>query len=205
MARPKKNADDANNVTQLDVSAELMKKLEEMQKQINALQAENKSLKENNEDTEELNGDTEIVVISQFVGRLVISTLGNGSGTVYRFEKFGDIQDIPFSDLKEIVKNKPNFAKEGLYYIANEQAVKKLRLTKDYEHIVNNDIFSHLLDEKSDVIIKAYENAPKLQREQIVAMIEERLANNKEVDGNVLLKIGKLCGKDFLRVDEDEE
>ena len=27
-----------------------------------------------------------------------------------------------------------------------------------------------------------------------------RLANNKEVDGNVLVKIGKLCGKDFLTI-----
>ena len=116
-----------------------------------------------------------------------------------------DIQDIPFSDLKEIVKNKPNFAKEGLFYIANDKAVKKLRLTKEYEHIINNDLFAHLLDEKSDVIIKAYKDAPKLQQEQIVAMIDERLANNKEVDGNVLVKIGKLCGRDFLRVTEDDE
>lgn len=212
MARPKKDATkvvaqlDVSEKVVTDVTQELLKKLEEMEKQIQELKSENQALKNDTEETiEELNGDTEIVVISQFVGRLVISTLGNGSGTVYRFEKFGDIQDIPFSDLKEIVKNKPNFAKEGLYYIANEQAVKKLRLTKDYEHIVNNDIFSHLLDEKSDVIIKAYEDAPKLQREQIVTMIEERLANKKDVDGNVLLKIGKLCGKDFLRVEEDEE
>ena len=125
-------------------------------------------------------------------------------GTVYRFAKFGDVQDIPFSDLKDIVKNKPNFAKEGLFYIANKEAVKKLRLTKEYEHIVNNDIFAHLLDENSDVIIKAYENAPTLQKEQIISMIDERLARNQEVDGNVLVKIGKLCGRDFLRVDEDE-
>ena len=209
MARPKKDTTQiaAEIKPIVDVSAELMKKLEEMQAQINALKAENSSLKakEEIEEAEELNGDTEIVVISQFVGKLVISTLGNGSGTVYRFEKFGDIQDIPFSDLKEIVKNKPHFAKEGLFYIANEQAVKKLRLTKDYEHIINNKIFANLLDEKSDVVIKAYESAPRLQKEQIVSMIEERLAANKEVDGNVLVKIGKLCGKDFLRTNEDNE
>ena len=100
------------------------------------------------------------------------------------------------------------FPTETVYGIGvnglNKEAVKKLRLTKEYEHIVNSDIFAHLLDEKSDVIIKAYENAPNLQKEQIVSMIDERLARNQEVDGNVLVKIGKLCGKDFLRVDEDE-
>ena len=216
MARPKKDAtklvaqiDVSNEVVQ-DATQELLKKLEEMQKQLAELKAENNSLKTKQvedikDDEEEINGDTEVVVISQFMGKLVISTEGNGIGTVYRFEEFGDIQDIPFSDLKEIVKNKPNFAKEGLFYIANDKAVKKLRLTKEYEHIINNDLFAHLLDEKSDVIIKAYKDAPKLQQEQIVAMIDERLANNKEVDGNVLVKIGKLCGRDFLRVTEDDE
>ena len=215
MARPKKDAtkvvaqiDVSNEVVQ-DATQELLKKLEEMQKQLADLKAENESLKETKQvvdtDEEEINGDTEVVVISQFMGKLVISTEGNGIGTVYRFEEFGDVQDIPFSDLKEIVKNKPNFAKEGLFYIANEKAVKKLRLTKEYEHIIHNDLFAHLLDEKSDVVVKAYQNAPKLQQEQIVAMIDERLAANKEVDGNVLMKIGKLCGRDFLRVTEDDE
>ena len=211
MARPKKDA--TKEVAQLDVSEkvvtdvtqELLKKLEEMEKQIQELKSENQALKNDTEETiEELNGDTEIEVISQFVGTLALSTDGNGMGTVYRFEKFGEVQDIPFSDLKDIVKNKPSFAKEGLFYISNKEAVKKLRLTKEYEHIVNSDIFAHLLDEKSVVIIKAYENAPSLQKEQIVSMIDERLARNQEVDGNVLVKIGKLCGKDFLRVDEDE-
>ena len=216
MARPKKDAtklvaqiDVSNEVVQ-DATQELLKKLEEMQKQLAELKAENNSLKTKQvedikDDEEEINGDTEVVVISQFMGKLVISTEGNGIGTVYRFEEFGDIQDIPFSDLKEIVKNKPNFAKEGLFYIANDKAVKKLRLTKEYEHIISSNLFAHLLDEKSDVIIKAYKDAPKLQQEQIVAMIDERLANNKEVDGNVLVKIGKLCGRDFLRVTEDDE
>ena len=211
MARPKKDA--TKVVAQLDVSKEvvvdatqeLLKKLEEMQKQINELKTENQALKNDTDETnEELNGDTEIEVVSQFVGKLALSTDGNGMGTVYRFEKFGDVQDIPFSDLKDIVKNKPKFAKEGLFYIANEEAVKKLRLSKDYEHIVSNDIFAHILDEDSDVVIKAYKNAPKLQKEQIVSMIDDRLAKNQEVDGNVLVKIGKLCGRDFLRVEEDE-
>ena len=211
MARPKKDATkvvaqlDVSEKVVTDVTQELLKKLEEMEKQIQELKFENQALKNDTEEAvEELNGDTEIEVISQFVGTLALSTDGNGMGTVYRFEKFGEVQDIPFSDLKDIVKNKPSFAKEGLFYISNKEAVKKLRLTKEYEHIVNSDIFAHLLDEKSDVIIKAYENAPSLQKEQIVSMIDERLARNQEVDGNVLVKIGKLCGKDFLRVDEDE-
>ena len=191
---------------------ELIKKLEEMQKQLAELKAENESLKEENidnikeeEEEEELNGDTEITVISQTLGSLAISTEGNGVGNVYRFSHFGEAQDIPFSDLKDIVKNKRRFATEGAYYIANKQAVKKLRLTKDYEKIINEKLFEHILDENSSVIVKAYENAPKMQQEQIVGMIEDRLAQNKDIDGNVLVKIGKLCGKNFLLANEDDD
>lgn len=205
MGRPRKTAVAEEKKTTVDVNEELMKQLKEMQEQLAKLKAENDSLKESQvEEEEELTGDTEIMVISQTIGGLTISTEGNGIGTVYRFDKFGDIQDIPFSDLKEIVKNKPNFAKEGVYYIANEKAVKKLRLTSDYKNIIGNELFSHLLDEKPDVIVEAYKKAPRLQKEQIVGMIEEKLANKEEVDGNVLVKIGKLCGKDFLKEDDEE-
>lgn len=214
MARPKKDAtkvvtQDNKEVT-VDVTQELLKKLEEMQNQLAQLKAENEAFKNHqvediDEDEDEINGDTDIPVVSQTVGKLVLSTDGNGMGTVYRFERFGEVHDIPFADLKDIVKNKPRFAKEGAYYISNAQAVKKLRLTKEYENIVDNKIFEHILDEKSDVVISTYKNAPKLQQEQIVSMIEDKIDRGQDVDGNVLVKIGKLCGKDFLRVDEDDE
>jgi hypothetical protein len=204
--RPKKSVNTDVKNTETNVNDAILAQLKELQEQMLALKAENEALKENKQITvDELNGDTEIEVISQFVGKLALSTDGNGMGTVYRFEKFGDVQDIPFSDLKEIVKNKPSFAKEGLYYIANKEAVNKLRLAKDYEHIVDNKIFEHILDEQPDTVIKAYKNAPKLQQEQIISMIEERLANDKSVDGNILISIGKLSGKNFLHNNVDDE
>lgn len=215
MARPKKDATQVvtqdNKEVVVDATQELLKKIEEMQNQLAQLKAENESFKNkqvedtDKEDEEDITADTDIPVISQTVGKLVLSTDGNGIGTIYRFDGFGEVHDIPFADLKDIVKNKPRFAKEGAYYISNAQAVKKLRLTKEYEHIVDSKLFEHILDEKSDVVINTYKNAPKLQQEQIVSMIEEKINRGQDVDGNVLVKIGKLCGKDFLRVEEDDE
>ena len=206
--RPKKEA--TKVVAQIDVTQELMKKLEEMQQQLNELKAENDSLKNKSTDTieeepqEEITADTDITVISQTVGKLVLSTLGNGLGTVYRFEEFGEVQDIPFGDLRDIVKNKPYFAKEGLYYIANSQAVKKLRLGTTYNTIIDNKTLEHLFEKDSKTIISLYESAPTLQQQQIVGLIEDRLEKKLDVDGNVLIQIGKLCGKDFLLGREEE-
>ena len=211
MARPKKEVVETvtkekttNKETEL-LSA-LNKRLEEMQARLDALAKENKELKEHAvEDVEtEINSDTEIPVVSLTVGKLVISTLGNGLGTVYRFEEFGQVQDIPFGDLKDIVKNKPKFAKGGAYYIANEDAVKKLRLTKDYENIISDKMFENLLNQNSSVVVDAYKTAPKFQQEQVVSLIEEKLEHKAEIDANILMKIGKLCGKDFMRNDEEE-
>lgn len=191
-----------------EVLADLMNQLKEMQKQIANLTKENEQLKvdkEDEKDEEELTSDTDIPVISLVTGGLTISTEGNGNGTVYRFENFGEIKDIPFGDLKDIVKNKSDFAKGGVYYIANEEAVKKLRLSRDYKNIISDEMFAHLLEEDSKVAIEAYKLAPKLQQEQVVSMIEDRLENGVEVDANILVKIGKLCGRDFMSTASDLE
>lgn len=213
MARPKKDA--TKVVAQIDVSKEvvqdatqeLLKKFEELQKQLAELKAENDALKDTKQvednNTEELTSDTDITVISQTVGKLVLSTEGNGMGTVYRFEEFGEVQDIPFGDLKDIVKHKPRFAKEGAYFICNPQAVKKLRLGTQYKNLIDDETFTNLFDKDAKTIVALYESAPKMQQEQVVSLIEDRLAKKLEVDGNVLIKIGKLCGKDFLTTEEE--
>lgn len=190
-----------------DMFLALSKQIEEMNKKLLELSEENKALKENatkETQAEELNSDTEIPVVSMCVGKLVISTLGNGLGNIYRFSEFGEIQDIPFGDLKEIVKNKPYFAKEGAFYIANEEAVKKLRLTRDYEHIISNKMFETLLNQNAEVVVEAYKTAPDLQKSQVVSLIEDKIASGADIDGNILIKIGKLCGKSFIK-NEDEE
>lgn len=208
--RPSKKTETTVKKTEInkdDMLLALSKQIEEMNKKLLELSEENKALKENvtkETQAEELNSDTEIPVVSMCVGKLVISTLGNGLGNIYRFSEFGEIQDIPFGDLKEIVKNKPYFAKEGAFYIANEEAVKKLRLTRDYEHIISNKMFETLLNQNAEVVVEAYKTAPDLQKSQVISLIEDKLASGADIDGNILIKIGKLCGKSFIK-NEDEE
>lgn len=176
--------------------------LKELQAQLAKLQAENEELKkqkdEKIEEEEELTSDTDIEVISQAVGRLILATEGYGMGTLYNFEEFGEVKDIPFGDLKDIVKNNGSFAKEGLFYVTNDQAVKKLRLNRFYDNLIDDKIFKNLFNMDSKTVIELYKTASKLQQEQIVSLIEDRLEKKLDVDGNILIQIGKLCGKDFL-------
>lgn len=199
--RPKKTDTASKTTTKTKAVDNTQEQIKALQEQLAQLMAENKALKEKEvevSEDEEITADTDIMVISQTVGSLAISTEGNGIGTVYRFEKFGDVQDIPFGDLRDIVKNKPKFAKEGAYFICNPQAVKKLRLGNDYKNLIDNSTFLNLFDKDADTIVALYKSAPSMQQKQIVGLIKDRLEKGIEVDGNVLVKIGQLCGKDFL-------
>ena len=69
--------------------------------------------------------------------------------------------------------------------------------------MIDDKTFTNLFDKDAKTIVALYESAPKMQQEQVVSLIEDRLANKLEVDGNVLIKIGKLCGKDFLTTEEE--
>ena len=201
MGRPKKTDTASKTTTKTKAVDNTQEQIKALQEQLAQLMAENKALKEKEvevSEDEEITADTDIMVISQTVGSLAISTEGNGIGTVYRFEKFGDVQDIPFGDLRDIVKNKPKFAKEGAYFICNPQAVKKLRLGNDYKNLIDNSTFLNLFDKDADTIVALYKSAPSMQQKQIVGLIKDRLEKGIEVDGNVLVKIGQLCGKDFL-------
>lgn len=212
--RPKKSETAEKTTKTTKAVDNTQEQLKALQEQLAKLMAENEALKEQKENSkievneqdeqeEELTADTDITVISQTVGKLVISTEGNGVGTVYRFEEFGEVQDIPFGDLKDIVKNKPRFAKEGAYFICNPQAVKKLRLGTQYKNLIDDKTFLNLFDKDAKTIVALYESAPQMQQEQVVSLIEDRLAKKLEVDGNVLIKIGKLCGKDFITQEEE--
>ena len=214
--RPKKSETAEKTTKTIKAVDNTQEQLKVLQEQLAKLMAENEALKEQKENNkievneqdeqdeqeEELTADTDITVISQTVGKLVISTEGNGVGTVYRFEEFGEVQDIPFGDLKDIVKNKPRFAKEGAYFICNPQAVKKLRLGTQYKNLIDDKTFLNLFDKDAKTIVALYESAPQMQQEQVVSLIEDRLEKKLEVDGNVLIKIGKLCGKDFITQEE---
>lgn len=211
--RPKKTettekATTSKKTTTTIVDNDIQEQLKLLQEQLAKLQAENEALKAEpisaNTDEEEITSDTDITVVSQVVGTLTISTEGNGIGTVYNFEHFGEAQDIPFGDLRDIVKNKPNFAKEGVYYICNPQAVKKLRLDHQYENLIDKNTFANILDMDSKTVVALYQSAPKLQQEQIVGLIEEKIEKKQDVDGNILIQIGRLCGKDFLAMINDD-
>lgn len=142
--------------------------------------------------------EKEVVVVSMCLGELNLSTGRNGKGTVYNFKEFNQALDIPFGDLKDIVRNNARFVDEGYFYIADAEAVKKLRKAYNYKKILTPDTISRIFDYDSNTIVSMYKDAPRGQQELIIQMIRDKRLNAEKVDANVMMELGKLTGIDFL-------
>lgn len=200
-----------NENSKEDLFAQMMEQMKQMQEQIKTLQKEKtsaeelvKALKESNiskeENDDELKLDDDITVISQCVGGLTLSTDGKGEGMVYRFSHFGEIQDIPWGDLKEICRNMKSLAQKGAFYIANEKAVRKAKLKTYYNRILKNEDILHLFEKDANTIIELYKLANDFQKETIIDLIVNKKLKNEQVDGGVLFALSELSGKNLMDI-----
>ena len=205
--RPKKTTTETTakkevvkNENSADLSA-ILEQMAEMQKQILALTKENEALQNATpaKEDEELTSDTDILVKSMYRGTLVLSTEPSGGGVQYVFESFGEEQDIPFGDLKDICKNMRRFAQEGYFFIANADAVKKLRLTSSYGRMLPYEDMKELENKPADVVIELYKLASDLQKGEILNLFLEKYRSDEPVDVNVLRGIGEIIGRDLLQ------
>lgn len=214
MARTAKNVESEVEVKEKEVTstenkdelfAKMMEQMKQMQEEIKTLQKEKtnaeelvKALKESNgkkEDEDELSSDEDITVISQCVGGLTLSTDGKGEGMVYRFSHFGEIQDIPWGDLKEICRNMKSLAQKGAFYIANEKAVEKAKLKTYYTKLLSNEDITHLFEKDANTIIELYKLANDFQKETIIDLVANKKLKNEQVDGGVIFTLSELSGK----------
>lgn len=142
--------------------------------------------------------EKEVVVVNMCMGELNLATEGNGKGTIYNFKHFNQALDIPFGDLKDIVRNNARFVDEGYFYIADAEAVKRLRKAYNYKKILEPATIANIFDYDSSTIVSMYKDAPRGQQELIVQMIRDKRLNAEKVDANVMMELGELTGIDFL-------
>lgn len=187
------------------------------EKAIQTLQAENEELKakmdklmemmagqpENNSNAMSNNRFTpedEITVVSLVPYKLNLSTEKNGSGNVYEFHELYEEQEIPWSDLKDIVRANRKMAQNGRFYILNDAAVGALRLRTHYKNMLTPDQFQEILDKNPTKTIELYKIAPPGQQSIIIEMLKSQKLNHEEVDINVLYSIGELAGIDLINL-----
>lgn len=144
-----------------------------------------------------------IPVMSLYDGMLNIGTLPNGQGKLISFSKFGEVRKIVYSDLRDIIASNFNFAKEGYFYIMDEQVVVENGLDDYYKNIITKEKMENIMDSDKNAMLDTFMTIGKPQKDVIVDIITRKMAHGEEFDLNKISVISDVIGKDIKEMAKD--
>ena len=177
--------------------AEQQKRMEEMMAQMQVLmQAQSNSTMP----TKSVNSNKQIVFINMTSGGL------NLKGTrMYHIDNQFGAKSVQESEARVIVANMPNTIAEGYVYIPDNEFLESCNMGGVYDGMLNDEQMKTLLNQDANYVCDVFENATDSQKRIIIDMVSDRQLNGNPVDANILVRLGKLCGVDFLNIEPLEE
>lgn len=179
--------------------AEQQKCMEEMMAQMQVLmQAQSNSTMP----TKSVNPNKQIVFINMTSGGL------NLKGTrMYHIDNQFGTKSVQESEARVIVANMPNTIAEGYVYIPDNEFLESCNMGGVYDGMLNDEQMKTLLNQDANYVCDVFENATDSQKRIIIDMVSDRQLNGNPVDANILVRLGKLSGVDFLDIEplDDKE
>ena len=177
--------------------AEQQKRMEEMMAQMQVLmQAQSNSVTPVNS----ANPNKQIVFINMTAGGL------NLKGTrMYHIDNQFGTKSVQESEARVIVANMPNAIADGYVYIPDNEFLESCNMGGVYDGMFNDEQMKTLLNQDANYVCDVFENATDSQKRIIIDMVSDRQLNGKPVDANILVRLGKLAGVDFLDIEPLEE
>ena len=177
--------------------AEQQRRMEEMMAQMQVLmQAQSNSTTS----TKPVNSNKQIVFINMTSGGL------NLKGTrMYHIDNQFGTKSVQESEARVIVANMPNTIAEGYVYIPDNEFLESCNMGGVYDGMLNDEQMKTLLNQDANYVCDVFENATDSQKRIIIDMVSDRQLNGNPVDANILVRLGKLCGVDFLNIEPLEE
>ena len=179
--------------------AEQQKRMEEMMAQMQVLmQAQSNSTMP----TKSVNSNKQIVFINMTSGGL------NLKGTrMYHIDNQFGTKSVQESEARVIVANMPNTIADGYVYIPDNEFLESCNMGGVYDGMLNDEQMKTLLNQDANYVCDVFENATDSQKRIIIDMVSDRQLNGNPVDANILVRLGKLAGVDFLDIEplDDKE
>ena len=154
----------------------------------------NKQFIEDEEDNFEITPNKFIKVMSLNFGKLVLTTEARGQGKPFIFNKFGDVRNIVYSDLSNIVHNHQSFAEKGRFYIFDKNFVKNHGLSEYYNKFLTKEIIENMLSYNSEEIVNLFKNTTDVQKDIIVNLLIKKIVSGEQVDVSKVDIISRLAG-----------
>lgn len=114
-------------------------------------------------------------------------------------------RDFAEKEANIIVENMINLINSGAVYIADEEFAEEHNLTDIYANLLDEKSLRELFDKDGKTILETYKMVNAAQKQIIVDMISSRREHGQFVDANAAIEIGKLCGKDLMLIEPDED
>lgn len=179
--------------------AEQQKRMEEMMAQMQVLmQAQRNTVSPVNS----ANPNKQIVFINMTAGGL------NLKGTrMYHIDNQFGTRSVQESEARVIVANMPNTIASGYVYIPDNEFLESCNMGGVYDGMLNDEQMKTLLNQDANYVCDVFENATDSQKRIIIDMVSDKQLNGKPVDANILVRLGKLTGVDFLDIEplDDKE
>ena len=177
--------------------AEQQRRMEEMMAQMQVLmQAQSNSTTS----TKPVNSNKQIVFINMTSGGL------NLKGTrMYHIDNQFGTKSVQESEARVIVANMPNTIAEGYVYIPDNEFLESCNMGGVYDGMLNDEQMKTLLNQDANYVCDVFENATDSQKRIIIDMVSDRQLNGNSVDANILIRLGKIAGVDFLDIEPLEE
>ena len=179
--------------------AEQQRRIEEMMAQMQVLmQAQSNSTMQ----TKSVNPNKQIVFINMTSGGL------NLKGTrMYHIDNQFGAKSVQESEARVIVANMPNTIADGYVYIPDNEFLESCNMGGVYDGMLNDEQMKTLLNQDANYVCDVFENATDSQKRIIIDMVSDRQLNGNPVDANILVRLGKLAGVDFLDIEplDDKE
>lgn len=147
-------------------------------------------------------GNKQVTFVNLTTGGLTLK------GTrMHYFDKQFAKKSIQEAEARVIASNMPNTIANGYVYIPDEEFLESVNMGGIYEGMLTDAQLKTLLNQDANYVCDVYQNATDSQKQIIIDMVSNKQFDGKQVDANILVKLGKLCGVDFLSIEplDDKE
>jgi hypothetical protein len=141
---------------------------------------------------------SQVRIMSLVVGGLSLRALHH----VVSIPEFGNSLSVSFEDLRHIVNNHSDLAKDGAFIILSEKVVKALYLDRDYEKLLSRKDIELIVNLDPNRIYDILKSSSKVQLQSIIHQFLQEIPKGdaRYLDHNKLRIISDFVGTDIYQL-----
>jgi hypothetical protein len=151
--------------------------------------------------------DDYVPVMSLLPYRLNLSTKEGGQGDVKKFTRFGEVKNILYKDLVDIIEVNRTFMESGYFYILDPLVIRQHGLDEVYSKILTKEKIEEILNNvNTEYCIDLYNSSNPNQQRVIVQLLIEKVKNDpSSVNLYTVDRISRLSKIDIAQRAEEEK